>query len=121
MTGSSQRFGVIASSALTVTLCFWRSASLAGMESTAPAYDPSKTLPRLLSGQEVAELLGGASMRTVRRLAQEGVLERVRIGHRTSRYTQRSVLALIDPQDDHDPGANRAVGKVGNDDARPAP
>jgi len=90
------------------------------MASTTPVSGSGRTaLPALLTGQEVAELLG-ASTRTVRRLAQEGVLDRVRIGHRTSRYTQRSVLALIDPQDDHDPGANRAVEKAGNGAAHPA-
>lgn len=75
------------------------------------------TLPRLLAGDEVAELLG-TSCRTVRRLAQSGVLERVRIGHRTSRYTQRSVLALLDPDhNDHEPAANGLVGKAGTTDA----
>jgi excisionase family DNA binding protein len=69
-------------------------------------------LPPLLTPTEVAELLG-ASERTVRRLAEEGVLTRIRVGHRTSRYTRRSVLALIDPSDDHDPGANRVVEKEG--------
>jgi excisionase family DNA binding protein len=75
---------------------------MAGMDGTAPVSADTRTgLPALLDAREVAELLG-VSERTVRRLAQDGVLTRVRIGHRTSRYTHRSVLALTDPTDDKD-------------------
>jgi excisionase family DNA binding protein len=72
------------------------------MSSTIDTQGPLSThtdLGGLLSPSEVADLLGGVSERTVRRLVQQGVLDRVRIGHRTSRYTRRSVLALIDPHD----------------------
>ena len=55
------------------------------MESTPPV-STSEGMPRLFTPRQVAELIG-ASERTVRRLAQNGTLDRVRIGHRTSRYT----------------------------------
>jgi excisionase family DNA binding protein len=70
--------------------------------------DTRMALPRLLDAREVAALLG-VSERTVRRLAQDDVLTRVRIGHRTSRYTRRSVLALIDPTDEQRPGGRRGA------------
>lgn len=83
---------------------------MAGMDSTTPVSADTRTgLPALLDVREVAALLG-VSERTVRRLAQDGVLARVRIGHRTSRYTRRSVLALIDPPDEQRPGGHRGAG-----------
>lgn len=72
---------------------------MACMDATSPvSADPQTDPPALLDAHQVADLLG-VSKRTVRRLAQDGVLVRVRIGHRTSRYTHRSVLALTDPAD----------------------
>jgi excisionase family DNA binding protein len=47
-----------------------------------------------LSTQDVARKLG-VSERTVQRLAADGRLERVRFGHRSVRFTPRSVEALI--------------------------
>lgn len=89
------------------------------MEPITPVCAASQTqLPGLLSPRDVADLLG-VSERTVRRLAQDGALDRVRIGHRTSRYTRRSVLALIDPINDDDPAGGRAeVTAEGTLDAR---
>lgn len=49
----------------------------------------------LLTPQQVACMLQ-ISPRHVRRLAQSGMLERVRVGHRTPRYTLRSVRALVE-------------------------
>jgi hypothetical protein len=61
----------------------------------------------LLTREEVEELLGGVSSRTVRRLAERGLLTRVRLGHRTSRYTLESVLCLIDPETASRPSPTR--------------
>jgi excisionase family DNA binding protein len=52
-------------------------------------------LSELLTPEEVAETLR-ISVRTVRRMAASGLLERVRIGHRTTRYRATEVAALID-------------------------
>jgi excisionase family DNA binding protein len=81
------------------------------MDATPPvSAGPQTDLPALLDAREVAALLG-VSERTVRRLAQDGVLTRVRIGHRTSRYTHRSVLALIDPADKQHNSGHKATGQ----------
>ena len=56
----------------------------------------------------MCHLLGDVSERTVRRLAQDGTLDRVRIGHKTTRYTRRSVLALIDPLNESDGAGDTA-------------
>jgi excisionase family DNA binding protein len=79
---------------------------LSGMDSTGPVSD----IGRMLTADEVADLLS-VSTRTVRRLASEGVITRVRVGHRTARYTPRSVLALVDPENDESPDGNRALVK----------
>ncbi|HWX87405.1 MAG TPA: helix-turn-helix domain-containing protein [Solirubrobacteraceae bacterium] len=68
-----------------------------GITLTSSGADRTELLG-LLTRAEVQHLLGDVSDRTVRRLAQHGVIDCVRIGHRTTRYTQRSVLALIDPE-----------------------
>ena len=52
----------------------------------------------MLSTNHVAELLD-VSERTVRRWAAEGRLDRRRIGPRTVRVTEASVLALLDEAD----------------------
>jgi excisionase family DNA binding protein len=79
------------------------------MDIATPVSPQHRTEPlALLKPQEVADLLA-VSPRTVRRLAEEGVLERVRIGHRTSRYTRRSVLAFTDPQTNGSPVAADAT------------
>jgi excisionase family DNA binding protein len=94
---------------------------MADMESTAPVSIDDRTgFPRLFTPQEVAELIG-ASERTVRRLAQEGVLDRVRIGHRTSRYTSRSVLALIDPSNSDAPVEETEAPRNSGGQSRRAP
>lgn len=87
------------------------------MELIEASYDATATLPALLDPQEVADLLG-VSRRRVSVLAHEGVIEGVKLGHRTLRYTRRSVLAVIDPHNDHDPAGNRAVEKASDDGAR---
>jgi len=82
---------------------------MAGMDIETPASTHTRTDPSaLLKPREVAELLA-VSPRTVRRLAGEGVLDRVRIGHRTSRYTRQSVLALTDPKTNGSPVAAEAT------------
>jgi excisionase family DNA binding protein len=80
------------------------------MDLTAPV-SAAQRIDALLSPQEVAALLG-VSPRTVRRLANEGVVTRVRIGHRTSRYTRRSVLALIDPPKRVEPGRGARLDQI---------
>jgi excisionase family DNA binding protein len=52
-------------------------------------------LPGLLTPRDVAEMLT-VSPRTVRRLAASGLLERLRIGHRTVRYRETDVAHLIE-------------------------
>lgn len=47
-----------------------------------------------MTPDEVAELFG-VTTRTVRSWAAAGRLRRIRLGHRTTRYTARSVAALI--------------------------
>lgn len=79
---------------------------------------PPTDLPGLLRIEEVAELLG-VSVRTIRRLAADGVLVRVRLGHRTARYTRRSVLALVDPERGDAPGEGpEATQEAGAHDAQ---
>jgi excisionase family DNA binding protein len=56
---------------------------------------PVAELTHLLTTEEVAELLG-VSTRTVHRLADNGRLPRIRLGHRTVRFSPESVAALID-------------------------
>lgn len=91
------------------------------MRISTPASTDGTQLPRLLTPRQVAELIG-ASERTVRRLAQDGTLDRVRIGHRTSRYTARSVLALIDPSPTNEqrPGGHRGAANTSDEAARDA-
>ena len=88
-------------------------ALLVGMESTPTVSASDRIdLSALLTRQQVAVLLGGVSDRMVRRLAQDGVIDRVRIGHRTVRYTRRSVLALIDPENTMSPAANPGSSQI---------
>jgi Helix-turn-helix domain len=94
---------------------------MAGMDIETPVSpyvhaDP----PALLKPQDVAALLA-VSPRTVRRLASEGVLDRVRIGHRISRYTRRSVVALTDPETSEASAANRGFTERLVDDTDQAP
>lgn len=86
---------------------------MSAIDTIEPVSTPTRTdLPSLLSPREVADLLG-VSERTVRRLAENGVLDRVRIGHRTSRYTRRSVEALTDPpRSSSAPAGNQGAAKV---------
>ena len=56
----------------------------------------------MLTTGEVAALLG-VSARTVRHLASEGRLDRIKLGHRTIRYTRASVDALTAPTNARDP------------------
>ena len=88
------------------------------MEPITPVCAASQTqLPGLLSPRDVVDLLG-VSERTVR-CCEDGALDRVRIGHRMSRYTRRSVLTLIDPRNDDDPaGGGAEVTAEGTPDAR---
>jgi excisionase family DNA binding protein len=87
------------------------------MDTTMPVSLIARTpaLPRLLTPREVAELIG-ASERTVRRLAQDGTIHRIRLGHRTSRYTARSVQKLIDPSNETCPPgrAGMSEGRIGD-------
>lgn len=70
--------------------------------------DPRRE-PVLLTPQQVACMLQ-ISPRHVRRLAQSGMLERVRVGHRTPRYTLRSVQSFVDlSRYEQRPGGNRGV------------
>jgi excisionase family DNA binding protein len=89
------------------------------MGTTEEAYGDTTTLPGLLAPQEVAELLG-VSRRQVSRLAHEGVIEGVKLGHRTVRFTRRSVLTLIDPDNEQRPmsdliDAGIAAGNLTNE------
>jgi excisionase family DNA binding protein len=78
------------------------------------------SLPRLLTPRQVADLIG-VSERKVRRLAHEGMLEHIRIGHRTSRYTARSVRAFIDPlPDEQRLGDHPGIEHTSGGDARNA-
>jgi excisionase family DNA binding protein len=74
--------------------------------SAIATYSQGEPMP---TTDDVALLLG-VSHRTVYRLADRGVLERVKIGHRTVRYTPRSVRALVEPPtNENGPAANRSV------------
>lgn len=53
-----------------------------------------KTLERLLTRKEVAEILG-FSAETVRRMTRDGRLEQVPLGRRAIRYREGSVLRMI--------------------------
>jgi len=55
---------------------------------------PEPRTGRLLCAGDVAVALD-VSIRTVQRLADEGRLQRVRLGYRTTRYTLGSLEALI--------------------------
>ena len=70
--------------------------------------------PQLLRPDEVAAILQ-VTPRTVRRWGAAGVLERIRLGERLTRYTAESVEALIHPSNDIGPAANRADGKASDD------
>jgi excisionase family DNA binding protein len=81
---------------------------------TAERIDP------LLCADEVAQMLN-VSVRTVHRLAEDGRLERVRLGHRTIRYRPENVAELIgSAYNDDTPAANGRVGKTGDDHAHVA-
>lgn len=66
-----------------------------------------------MTRQEVQHCLGNVTDRTVRRLAQRGVIERVALSYRVVRYTRRSVLALIDPRGDCGDPVNENDGAGG--------
>jgi len=72
--------------------------------------------PELLLTDEVAAILRVAP-RTVRRWGASGVLRRVRLGDRLTRYTVESVEALIHPPNDVEPAGNRLDEKVRDDGA----
>jgi excisionase family DNA binding protein len=55
-----------------------------------------RSQPQLLRPDEVAEILQ-VTPRTVRRWGAAGVLERIRLGDRLTRYTIESVEAFIHP------------------------
>jgi excisionase family DNA binding protein len=71
--------------------------------------------PRLLSGDDIAHLLG-VTPRTVRRLAETNRLPRVVLGHRTTRYRLEDVRALIDaavvPTNDERLAGNEALEQL---------
>ena len=56
----------------------------------------------LLTPTEVSEQLR-VSTRTLRRWAEEGRIERVRLSYRISRYTGESVAALCSPDNEQSP------------------
>ena len=66
---------------------------------------PDRSKPHLLRPDEVAAMLQ-VTPRTIRRWGAAGVLERVRLGPRLTRYTVESVEALIHPPDDEAPAGN---------------
>jgi predicted DNA-binding transcriptional regulator AlpA len=70
---------------------------MAFMDTSATGVEP------LLSADQVGDLLG-ITPRTVKRLAADGALTRVVLGHRTTRYRQSDVAALIERCEQH-PGA----------------
>lgn len=70
----------------------------------------------LLTTQEVADILR-VSTRTVRRFGQDGILERVHVGGRLTRYRADSLDALLN--DDGRPASRpNAPAEEGNHDAR---
>lgn len=79
---------------------------------------PDWTVP-LLTAKEVAAR-ARVSSRTVRRWGDAGVLERIDVGPRLSRYTAESVAALLTPHnDDGTPRqAPRVTTEEGTHDAR---
>jgi excisionase family DNA binding protein len=55
----------------------------------------TRTLPELLTAQEVADALR-VERRTIERWSDSGRLHRVRLGRRTVRYRASEVLALLE-------------------------
>lgn len=75
-----------------------------------------------MTTQDVQHALGDVSESTVRRLAAAGRITRLRFGHRTVRYTRRSVLALLDPHNNDGPATPHrepAQGGVADAPAHP--
>lgn len=77
-------------------------------------------MPRLLTTPEVADALS-VSTRTVQRLASEGRLERVSLGYRTTRFTARSVAALVDPTTSETRTTNAGLAKGDGRAGDPSP
>src|SRR3712207_2343318 len=68
---------------------------LAMSHASSHAVRPDADLPRLLTAEEVAAVLG-VDPRTVQRFASDGRLPRVVLGRRSTRYRDSDVRALID-------------------------
>ena len=74
----------------------------------------------LLTADEIAAICR-VSSRTVRRWGQAGLLERLQLGSRLTRYTEESVAALIEPNYDVGPAANGPDERKRDDGAQHGP
>jgi excisionase family DNA binding protein len=74
----------------------------------------------LLTTHQVAALLQ-VTPRTVRRWARDGVLPRVRIGGRITRYSAHDIASLIATTTSEAPAANQGSAEESADDSGPAP
>ncbi len=72
--------------------------------------------PDLLRADEIADMCR-VTPRTIRRWGDAGVLEQVRLGPGTVRYTRASVSALLSPHNDRDPADNGVSEKERGDGA----
>jgi excisionase family DNA binding protein len=72
-------------------------------EATQAVCPAPRSMPSMLTVDEVAEFLR-VTPRTVHRLAKVGRLQRIRLGHRITRYPIESVEALIHPENEGSPG-----------------
>ncbi|MEA2190753.1 MAG: Helix-turn-helix domain [Solirubrobacteraceae bacterium] len=81
---------------------------LVRMATTVDQTDRSN--PQLLRPDEVATILQ-VTPRTVRRWGAAGILERIRLGDRLTRYTVESVEALIHPSTSNADMASVGVAK----------
>lgn len=76
--------------------------------------------PGLLTPAQVAAILQ-VSPRTVRRLNAQGVLQGVRLGHRTLRYTPESLEALLLPTTSEAPVITPGLRDNSGEDTADAP
>jgi excisionase family DNA binding protein len=81
------------------------------------ASSATRRIDPLLSGAEVAELLG-VTTRTVRQLAANGELHRIVLGHRTTRYRAEDVATFIDRSTTSNGGPVKAAAAKGVDGTR---
>ena len=70
-----------------------------------------RRIPELLRPDQVARMLQ-VTPRTIRRWGAAGVLERVRLGDRLTRYRAEDVAALVDPSTSETTAANGGLTKL---------